>query len=48
MREAWKGLKTLAGHSKPKRNRSNKPGDKQKELSDDLNDFLTLKTSELN
>ena len=29
MRNAWKGLKTLAGHSKPKLNSSNKSGDKR-------------------
>ena len=39
MRNAWKGLKTLAGHPKPKLNSLNKPGDKQKERSDELNDF---------
>ena len=39
MRNAWKGLETLAGHSKPKLNTLNKPGDKQKVLSDELNDF---------
>ena len=27
MRNAWKGLKTLAGHYKSKLNTSNKPGD---------------------
>ena len=39
MRDAWNGLKTIAGHSKPKLKSSNKPGDKQKKLSDELNDF---------
>ena len=39
MRDAWNGLKTIAGHSKPKFKSSNKPGDKQKKLSDELNDF---------
>ena len=37
--DAWKGLKTIAGHSKPKLNNSSKPGHKQKELSDELKDF---------
>ena len=35
MRKAWKGFKTLAGHTKPKLNSSNKLGDKQKEHSAD-------------
>ena len=36
MRDAWKGLKTPAGQTKPKLNGSNKLGDKQK---DERNDF---------
>ena len=39
MRDAWKGLETLAWQTKPKFNNSNKLGDKQKERSDELNDF---------
>ena len=39
MRDTWKGLKTLAGQTKPKLSSSNKVGDKQKERLDELNDF---------
>ena len=39
MCDAWKGLKTLAGHTKPKLNSSSKLGDKQKEHADELNYF---------
>ena len=39
MHDAWKGLKTLTGYSKPKWNSLNMPCEKQKERSDELHDF---------
>ena len=51
MCDAWKGLKTLGGQTKPELNTSSKLGDNQKDHSINGMNFtagLTLKTSELN
>ena len=39
MRVAWKGLKTLAGQTKPELNTSNKLRGKQKDNSNERNEF---------
>ena len=47
MHDAWRGLKTLAGLSTLKSDRSNMPSDKQKEFSDELKDFYYRFDTEL-
>ena len=41
MRDAWKGLKTLGGQTKPELNTSNKLGDKQKDHSNERNELYS-------